>query len=235
MAEDRIYSFLGLAHRKLVKLEYTLGIRNSYTELVREFIRISDSLDIICFTHVFSQSERISKIDPILPSWVPDWRAQRESYVMPVMASQSGIKHIGNFRPAGERRLRPGWKKYVAGGEQSPGIRFSEDLLTLTCQGILVDLIDGIGGMRIDRKAWEENRENFSIPTVLEFVQSTSATNTEDRGPNEMKAVGSRTSSQEKHHDTMGEIARCLTSDRKDRYLTYPAPSYFCEAFTTYC
>lgn len=32
----------------------------------------------------------------------------------------------------------------------------------------------------------------------------------------------------------IGEIARCLTSDRKDRYLTYLAPSYLCEAFTGY-
>lgn len=73
------------------------------------------------------------------------------------MACQNGVRHIGRFRPAGERRLCPGWKIYAAGGEQSPCIRFSEDLLTLTCRAILVDCVDEIGGIRIDRKAWEED------------------------------------------------------------------------------
>ncbi|CZR54185.1 related to heterokaryon incompatibility protein [Phialocephala subalpina] len=234
IAEDRIYSLLGLAQHKLVRPEYKLGIRNSYTEFVRAFITINKSLDIICFAHIFNQSERVSKLDPILPSWVPDWRVHRESWIMPIIASQSGVSHIGNFRPAAERKLRPDKTIFAAGGDHPPRVRFSANLMTLTCGGILVDRIDGIGGIKIERRAWEENRDDFSIPTGLQCVQSTSPANT---GPRlEISDAVEDNRSHYRHvFSIIEDIARCLVLDRKDRYLTYQAPSQFCAAFARSC
>ncbi|KAE8451541.1 hypothetical protein EG329_003614 [Mollisiaceae sp. DMI_Dod_QoI] len=227
MAEDRIYSLLGLAQCKLVTPDYKLGIGKSYTELVRAFVTFYRSLDIICFCHVFNQRERISIIYPILPSWVPDWRVHRESYIMPVMASQSGVTSIGNFRPHSERKLRPDKTIYAAGGEKPPCVRFSDDLLTLTCNGILLGRIDGIGGIKIKRRVWEENRGDFNIPEILDYVQSTSPVNIGGG----LKISGAIQS----NNCLINDISRSLVLDRKDRYLTYPAPSHFCRSFARAC
>jgi len=139
--KDRIYSLLGLAQDQgLATPDYSLDIRTTYTSLVKSFVDIYKSLDIICFAHLFHQDDVKSTFQPRLPSWVPDWRVEASSFVAPVMASQSAKDYIGNFRPVDRIRLNANAASYTAARDYAPDITFSDDLQSLTCRGILVDL-----------------------------------------------------------------------------------------------
>ncbi|KAH8588991.1 hypothetical protein B0O99DRAFT_726437 [Bisporella sp. PMI_857] len=144
--------------------------------LVKEFVEYHHSLDIICFTDRFNKyAISLATYSP-LPSWVPDWRATAVPWVIPAMACQSSKNHIRNFRPLSERSQNH--KEYIAdplleGAGRT--MQLSSDLRTLHCRGILLDYVDGIGGLKVSHRVEHANATWDSIhPTI----PSTSPANT---------------------------------------------------------
>lgn len=200
---DRVYSVLGLAteaDRMMVGVPtYRLDIETLYTNFVREFINTWSSLDIICFAELFRLPERGPDS---FPSWVPDWRVQIQTYEVPLLVSQSARKHIGNFRPARGRSDPPNPAVYAAAGDTPPRFSISRDGRQITCSGIVLDYIDGLGPV----PGQEEDPS-------LGLVQSTSpANNTKPTQPFQ-------------HLDeTINSLIRCVTVNRQDRYLCVETP-----------
>jgi hypothetical protein len=153
--KDRIYSVLGLAKRKLDKglvlpnYNQSYSASDAYTDLVKAFVEKHNSLDIICYVHIFNQKGPSSRRVPELPSWVPDWTAEVQPLTMQVMASQGSNACIGNFRPVHEHK---GSKPYAASGTRRPKYKFSEDNKTLKCRGIIVDTIGNMNGTTRQRR-----------------------------------------------------------------------------------
>lgn len=212
---DRLFSLRGLAADSLklipdAKIDYaaTVDTAQVYSDLVRSFIQKHQSLDIICFAEIFRGDA--SSDSSRLPSWVPDWRSEVDPTVVPLMVSQSA-GCIGNLRP---RTSRKPSVFYAASGTKKPSVIFDSPFVrSITCKGILLDLVDGLGG----------------LPGGASHVPSTSVTNTtavrngghEDRNVNQCLAK---------------TICRCLTLDRRDTYLGDPAPiDQFLEDFEYLC
>lgn len=143
---DRIYSVLGLARRKqdagLVQVRYdkNYDASDAFTDFAINFVKKHQSLDIICFTHIFNQKSGGSNIKSELPSWVPDWSARVPSYVTPVMASQTANPLIGNFRPVRELKEKRQIKAYTASGTRKAEYQFQHRKI-LKCKCITVDTI----------------------------------------------------------------------------------------------
>ncbi|TVY82021.1 Heterokaryon incompatibility protein 6 OR allele [Lachnellula suecica] len=204
---DRVYSLLGVAKdSNLVgQLDPASSVEYVYTALVKSFIAKYNVLDIICYAHVFSYHARGSNAKISLPSWIPDWRAPVEGKVIPVMASQGSISGTGNFRPAWVHRR--------------PVFEISKDSKLLTCNGVIIDTIDGLvrsnhtdAGKITDQKA------------ELPLEQSTSEHNLR------LDWTSNFTS------ELMETISRCLALDRADRYLgEYITPGFFRDDFKKAC
>ena len=112
---DYIYSLLSLAKdRGLVgQPDYDSEANKVYLRLVEKFIKTCKNLDAIRFAHLFNRHATDPSTEPVVPSWVPDWRAHVEPLVVPLMASQSARSHIGIFRPVGAIASDVA---YIAGG-----------------------------------------------------------------------------------------------------------------------
>lgn len=200
---DRVYSVLGLAteaDRVMVGVPtYRLDVETLYTNLVREFINTWSSLDIICFAELF----RVPARGPdSLPSWVPDWRVQIQTYEVPLLVSQSARKHIGNFRPARGRSDPPNPAVYAATGDTPPRPSISHDGRQLTCSGIVLDYIDGLGPV----PGQEEDHS-------LGLIQSTSPAND-----------SKQTEAFQHLDETINSLIRCMSVNRHDRYLCVETP-----------
>ena len=91
--------------------------------------------------------------------------------MVPVIASQSWGHHIGNFRPFSQ--LDSNQDLFAAGKcESSLQVSFSADLQALTCQGTLIDRVDGIGGLKVVPR--DENGKNMmDRPEVQKFINAT--------------------------------------------------------------
>ncbi|KAL9617980.1 MAG: hypothetical protein Q9160_007285 [Pyrenula sp. 1 TL-2023] len=224
---DRIYSLLALTNetdRKMVaRPTYQLPVENVYINLVRSFIDTYQSLDIICFSQLFHQPEDIElNTELTLPSWVPDWRRHVETFVTLLMVSQSTCKHIGNFRPVAHVDFnRSRAETYAAAWMRSPQVQFSAEFRQLSCRGIFLDYIDGIGGIGSLAKDYQPDPRKLSH---LSLIQSTSAVNTGrciEVGKN--SAVDDNATKANSCPHSIDDILRCLVLDRADRYLTYPA------------
>jgi hypothetical protein len=233
--KDRLYSLLGLAKdRYLVDPpNYMHSERIVYSELVKGFVEKHKSLDIICFTHGFNRHNVTSATKGEMPSWVPDWRAEFEAYVIPVMASQTAGLNIGNFRPT--REIGVAAIPYTAdGGSHSPLLaEFSNDLRFLTCRGVFVDLVDGLGGLRELHRHPDGTGEDQV--EMHELVQSTAPANIYT--PPDLRAPGRIVGQNTNEASAILEtISRCLVLNRKDRYLSHPTPSgHFLEDFLAFC
>jgi hypothetical protein len=233
--KDRLYSLLGLAKDRYLidPPNYMHSERIVYSELVKMFVEKHKSLDIICFTHVFNRHNVPSATQGELPSWVPDWRAEVEVYVIPVMASQTAGLNIGNFRPT--REIGVAATPYTAdgGSQSSPLAEFSTDLRFLTCRGVFVDLVDGLGGLREVRRHPDGTGEDWV--EMHELVQSTAPANIytppDLRAP--VRIFGQNANEASIILET---ISRCLVLNRKDRYLSHPTPyCHFHDDFLTFC
>lgn len=217
---DRIYSLLGLAQDRFLAdpPRYQDHVDKVYSELVKSFVQHYNSLDVICLTDRFNRYIVQPAIQPALPSWVPDWRAVVVPCAVPMMACQSAVRHIGNFRPLSEKGVNP--ISYAAGRSEGPlRVSFSADLQILTCQGIMIDFFDGIGGLKVVHRDRDENEKDWD--KLHDCVHSTSPVNI----PMAITATNNSLRQNKVNPDhaskLMEHVARCLLLNRKDRYLNY--------------
>lgn len=225
-SRDRIFSVLGLVtarDRKLIGApEYTSSTELQFARLVRSFWLEYESLDIICFVHLFSRYS--GSIDPgpdtAVPWWAPDWRAMIDfASPVPLMASQSASQHIGNFRP-----LRSAtWKaKYDAPGGsliKKANVRFSDNLKELWCDGVILDTIHGLGGL--DQR--ELRCQSFICAESGHTMLQSEAD--QERGSRSHMLPT----------DWLDAIARSLVLDRQDKYLCFHAPTHYITDFVHLC
>jgi len=208
---DRLYSLLGLTNtldRKAVgRPDYESDPTLVYAKFVRSFVEVHGSLDIVCLAAVLRRDGigdgEENGYD--LPSWVPDWSIRLlHSGPVPCMASQSSRTHIGNFRPL---HSMDSSAKYAASGEMGPAnVSFSGDMFDMTCCGIVLDQVDGLGGVRQVRQ------------DPLGLVQSTSVANARSRQGFQW------TTEEDISSIVWDKVPRCMVLDRHDRYLRHPAP-----------
>lgn len=167
---DRVWGLHGLAREEDRKMignpTYAYDLETLYTGLVRSFVEAYQSLDIICFSHIFTS------VQPDWPSWVPDWQVPvHQPLLVPLMVSQSASEHLANFRPISTGAKRKDKASYSASGNEGP--RTNWDVFRrLECQGIVIDVIDGLC-----------SAQRGTTPTV----ESTSSVNT--RPPNEQERI----------------------------------------------
>lgn len=233
---DRIYSVLGLASdRSLAEPpRYQDSVQQVYCSLVKSFVELYKSLDIICFVDRFHTTGD-SNIALVLPSWVPDWRVEVQPWMVPALAAQSGAKHVGNFRPL--YLVGPVGKHdvFTAGKSRSPlEYSISTDLQKLKCQGILIDLVDGIGGLQVPHyrngnEEGETKQYHCVNPTNIHEIFNISPVIGKPADQLQLdSALASR---------YMDQIFRCLMFNRQERYLSYDIPAMECSyhEFKTFC
>ncbi|KAK3681680.1 hypothetical protein B0T22DRAFT_472645 [Podospora appendiculata] len=221
---DRIYSLLGLATEKdrgmAGRPDYRSDVAVLYARFARSFVETYQSLDIVCVARALGDDVVEEEVEELLgeerigtrlASWVPDWSLRRR-YSPPVlcMASQSAGQHIGNFRPLHSISFSC---SYVASGNERPKVTFSEDLREMTCAGVFLDYVDGLGGVKQVRK------------DLVECVQSTSTTNAPSTSNADDASDARSTESRQATCSLLLDcISRCLVLDRIDRYFRRPAP-----------
>lgn len=225
-SRDRIYSVLGLIteqDRALIgPAEYTIDVEQLFASLVRSFWTVHGSLDIVCFTHLFSREAGATDpgTESAAPTWAPDWRTTIDfASPVPLMASQSASEHIGNFRPLRSAR----WKaKYDASGSQlhkKADVEFSDDLRRLCCNGVMLGTIHGLGGL----DGHELRCQSFvCADTGHGLIQSDEAQRSAPRAT--MRPM-----------DWLESIARSLVIDRQDKYLCFQAPTHYITDFLFLC
>lgn len=233
---DRIYSVLGLATDRCLAdpPRYQDSVVRVYSDLVKSFVEHHKSLDIICFVDRFHEL-RDSNITPTLPSWVPDWRVNVQPWMVPAIAAQSGAGHIGNLRPLSLWNSAGNHDFFTAGKSKSPlECSFSADLQKLTCQGVFIDFVDGIGGLKVVYT--DQDGKSEGVSEIYQTVDSTilhekSKNSVVEASPNESELDSNLASRY------MDHIFRCLMLNRQDRYLSYdlPAMEYSYQDFQAFC
>ena len=227
-ARDRIYSVLGLIterDRRLVGIpEYKTSVQHQYAKLVRSFYEEYQSLDIICFAHLFNRYAGLEDpgMDNAVPSWVPDWRIYTEfASPVPLMASQSASEHIGNFRPLHGQD----WKaKYDAPGpwlKERADVLFHDNLKEIWCDGVILGTVASLGALA----GCEPRCRSFVCaqdePSHRILQESTISSSEHNAIPNPMALVNS--------------IAQSLVLGRQDKYLRFVAPDYYVSDFLVIC
>ena len=211
---DRIYSLLGLAAEAeaIVRPNYNASTEDVYSEFIKSFIKMHQSLDAICFAQLFHSSDTSSKSS--LPSWVPDWRIKVDPAVIPLMVSQSARNHIGNLRPLGALDYSV---MYSASSSKKPHVKFDAPG-SIICEGIFLDFVDGLGGCIPDA----------DICAQCPMVPSTSVINAPPVNQNDSRVDDA--------YHLMMKICRCLVLDRKDVYLRHPSPiETYLKDFQLFC
>ncbi|KAK5740833.1 hypothetical protein LTR17_004423 [Elasticomyces elasticus] len=139
---DRVYGLFGLSSNNHgLEVSYSWSVDEVYLRFAQSFITQHKSLDIISFASLFVATPGSS-----LPSWVPDWRARIQPFVVPLMASQSSTDYVGNLRPP--RTLGDGVEtlRYSAAGSKAAVYSFEGSVLLV--HGHVIDAVDGLGGNR---------------------------------------------------------------------------------------
>jgi hypothetical protein len=210
---DRIYGVLGLVNETDKKLIGTPNygddnnVLECYHRLVMSWVQTHKSLDIICFATLFNSQQPGNLFhEHALPSWVPDWRAAVDTFVVPLLVSQSGKTAIGNFGPIKGQEANSSCSIYAASGDQGPRVGSWTIPHQLPCQGIFIDIIDGFGGMP-------------KTPKHPESLGNQSNSQNNIGPPPSTRKNGSSTDEQ-----LLNDIVRCLVLDRGDRYLSTPTP-----------
>jgi hypothetical protein len=211
---DRIYSLLSLAGPEDLRLigipDYGSSILEVYSKLVRDFVENYKSLDIICFAHDFvTPAGNTSEF----PSWLPNWSAKVQQKVVPLMVSQ-GSGRIGNFRPLA---YKVSTAAYKASGDSEPVIEFPVGTEILACQGIPLDVIDGLGGSNLETSIQSTSTLNCEVATVQYGTDHQAVASP---GPNrDTNLLGT----QEDALDLLASISRSLVLDRADKYFNHHA------------
>jgi hypothetical protein len=206
---DRIYSLSGIVKDfDLAGVpDYNQPVERLYSKFVKSFVERYRSLDIICFATLFRSNEAVS--ERTLPSWVPDWRVPglpATAMVGPLMASQSVHGWIGNLRPLHSLHCTA---IYSASLTLEPKVIF-KDLRELTCQGFILDFIDGLAGLPFIRSiAFPRQSDDLVQPTWPRLSSS------------DQRNLSSREAS-----SIMKSIMRCLTLDRGDHYFNHYIPTH---------
>ena len=228
---DRIYSVLGLVEdRNLADPpRYQDQVSKVYIDLVKAFIWQYNSLDIICLADRYKRNARLPPHRPSMPSWVPDWSVVVTPWVVPAMACQSAGHHIGNFRPLSAIDGDP--NPYAAGYiEGSPHAVFSEDLRMLTCKGVMIDYVDGVGGLKFVHRDREGNKDDRD--EIHDCINSTSFVNMPPRSNSSLE----KKTDPQQSATLLEQVGRCILLNRKDRYLSYEAPvGYLSNEFQALC
>jgi len=215
---DKVYSLLGIANPEdcelIGKPDYNATVADVYSRFVKSFVERRHNLDIICFAHIFNRHKRDSSIQGDIPSWVPDWRAIYKPCVVPLMASQSGRSHVGNFRPLGKLDGSTS-VIYEASGRSMSKASFSDDLKELICEGVLLDYVDGIASLGDFVEACTNPHENRELSHAC--VQSTSSTNKAELASED--ASNDNSTNEDKCFDIFKAIAHSLLLDSRDRYF----------------
>lgn len=214
-AQDRVWAVHGLARQEdrdmMGPPTYQNEERILYTRLVTSFVDKHDCLDIICYAQLFANPDRAN-----WPSWVPDWRVEvARPSVVPLMVSQSACPHLANLRPPrtqirfpNPRRpsardavaFRASGSKGTMIGTPRARVRFCESRTHMTCRGIQLGVIDGLGTAQDD----------YEIAAV-----STSPVNT--TRPKEQEGTVRK--------EALYSVARSLVLDRGDQFLEMAAPA----------
>ncbi|CAN9311553.1 unnamed protein product [Alternaria sp. RS040] len=142
-ARDRIYGFLGLAHDARLLFptpNYTASVSRVYSKLVKAQVREYRNLDIICFG-------RPVRVEPSLPSWVPDWSGQ-VSNVYYMVSQQNRMREHQELMKIEKRGDWDIPAPYLASSNIPAKVHFSPDMALLSTSGLLVATIDGLGYAR---------------------------------------------------------------------------------------
>ncbi|POS72800.1 hypothetical protein DHEL01_v208799 [Diaporthe helianthi] len=199
---DRIWAMHGLAREEdrhmTGRPTYCYDERTLYTGLVQAFLYKYKSLDIMCFAQLFQSKE------DGWPSWIPDWRVSCPPYVVPLMVSQSASDALANFRPvAGSRMGAKKFKRitaYRASGTEEYAVEPVDMFNHLSCRGIVIDSIDGLGGL--------PSRDER---VIIQGTASTSPVNTTPADADHKEEV-------------FDGLVRSLVLNRHDKYLESLAP-----------
>lgn len=237
---DRVYSLLGLANKtdqdmigqpSYVDTVAVDDVAELYTQLVMAYVKTHSSLDIICFAHIFNGYGCTIGGKRPLPSWVPDWRTEVQSFVVPLMVSQSGNRTIGNFRPI--KYSDPVPCLYMASGGTAPIVFLSQDSRQLTCRGIVLDSIDGLGSARSSGVALGLSGSEL---TRRGLIQSTSPTNLH-KAPAESDSESDGALRLPRNLSRLvNDLVCSMVLGSEDRYLQNPAPmDRFRQEFVQLC
>ena len=222
---DRVYSLLGVANdsKMMGRRDPDSSVEDVYTTLVLSFIKEHNSLDIVCYSHLFN-SPRSEPDQKRLPSWIPDWRTLVTGKVIPVMACQGSKSGTGNFRPPW---IIESNAMYKASGDTHPKIlgtiipTIKGTCKVLSCYGFIVDKIDGLGASAYNDAGKAETEEEKKQLGLVDTVS----------GINRRPDFGSAATS-----ELMEIISRSIALDRDDRYLAEGmAPDRFKKDFETFC
>lgn len=202
---DRIYSLCGIVKDPQIAgiPDYKQPVDIVYINLVRSFVEVHKSLDIICFSSIFRDTDHISTS---LPSWVPDWRVTGNVLVGPLMVSQGAKSAIGNFRPLHSLDCTA---IYSASLCLEPRVTFSPDLRRMTCRGIFLDRIDGLAGLRMIRWAHAPHSCREADELVQPSIYSRAS---EDPSPQLDSDLAL---------EILTDVMHCLVLNRDDRYLNH--------------
>lgn len=136
------------------------------------------------------------------------------------MASQPARREIGNYGPLDTRKHTIQYDAPGLDHFKDAFVEFSDDLKELQCDGIVLDVIDGLGSLkgcdpRCDHAPCKQSSHAL--------VRSTQAKNVSGR--NDSTSPDGEADS--KCSTLLEAISRCLSIDRKDKFLTTKAPEEY--------